>query len=306
MAITVTDAWKRAVKRKGARIRYLSIIEDGTNTWYSFDGSHDTIVPSIYPVGMAGPPSSVGAEFDPLTRESDIGQIVVNFRDAYLRPIMVANNLKGQALTVKMGAAELEYADFCYYGSGIIDQILGDGMSQIITVTCLDPFTILRDTEIVGNWVGHPLEILYLGDGTGVLELAGIPAALIDTASLAPSAYSTSISHWHMCRTGFVDEIDFALSTRTSALDVVNHIAMLLNGSFMLNTSGQFSFKRFDPAATEVCTWTSTEIKSLKHVEHNSSIVNDVAVGFWQDSGLMTKSVTGMLEWRDSDAASQA
>jgi hypothetical protein len=305
VAITVTDAWKAAVQRSDARIRFLATIEDGTSTWNALDGSSDTLAYPAYSVGLAGPPSSVGGELDPLTREVTINEIVVPFRDAYLRPIVVAGRLKGQALTVKMGAAELGAGDYCYYGSGIIKSCIGDGTGQVITVTCADPFQILEDTDITGVWIDkHPLEILYDGAGGGVLEKVGIPAALIDTAAFDPTNYTSSISHWNMVRGGDFQHWEFTLLDPTSALDIANHLAMLLSGNFLIDNQGRFSFTRFDASASVAATWTADDIISCKHVEQRGDIINEVIVGFFASGGTFAANKgneTGMLEWRDQD-----
>lgn len=304
MTIAVTDAWTRAVKCKDARLRYLAIIEDGTTTWKALSGSHDSLT---YDAGLASLPSSVGAEVNPLTRESDINQIVIEYRDKYLRPIMTANSLRGQALTVKLGAAELPENDFCYYGSGVINTTIGDGESRIITVSCLDPFVLLRDTKITGAWVDkHPLEVLYYGDGSGVLEKVGIPDALIDTASFDPSNYTDDISHWNIVRAGFMQNLEFTLLDPRSGIKITNHIAMLLNGTLRINGDGKFTFSRFDATASEAVTWTNKEMISCRHVEEREDIVNEMIVGFWQAGSIFAENDTGRLEWKDQDTDSQA
>ena len=303
MALTVTDAWKRAVKRKGAQLRYLAIIEDGTNTWKCFDASHDSLT---YPVGLAGPPSTVGSTVDPITRKSDsISEVVVDFRDKYLRPIVVSNRLKGQAITIKFGAAEIDESDFCYYGSGVIDKITGDGTGQVVTVQCLDAFSILKKTEITGSWAdAHPLEILYKGDGTGVIERCGVPDSLVDTTAFDPSSYTTTISHFNMCRAGFIETIDWGITEPTSGLDIINEIATILNGTFLIDSDGKFTIKMFDSGAS-AAEIPRSQIRSLNHVEDRQDIVNQVTVGFWRGGDIWKKNETDMLEWVDNNTDSQ-
>lgn len=300
MAISVTDAWRNGVQRRNPRLRYLAIIDDGTTQWKSLSGSCDQF---SYQVGLANAPSAVAAELDPITREVSIGELVAQFRDKYLRPIHVNNRLKGQLLTIKLGTADIPENDFCFYASGIIDKITGDGTSNVITVSCKDAFSILNDTEITGAWVDkHLIEILYYGDGSGILEKAGVPTSLINTSTFDPDLYTSSISHWNTFRISrYPDRSPISVNEPTSAWQLVAEVLFLLSGTIVIDEEGKLSLTRFDSTATPVCTWKKRDIKKLTHLESEIDIINRFVLEFFGDSRK-----DGRMEWEHNDTDSQS
>jgi hypothetical protein len=301
MAISVTDTWRRGVQRRNQRLRYLAIIDDGTTQWKSLSGSCDQF---SYQTGLAEAPSPVAAEVDPITREVSIGELVAQFRDKYLRPIVVNNRLKGQLLTVKIGSADIPENDFCFYASGVINKIVGDGSGNVISVSCLDAFSILNDAKITGSWVDkHLIEVLYYGDGTGILEKAGVPTALINTSTFDPGNYTSSISHWNTFRMSRRESNANPLwiSEPTSAWELVAEVLFLLSGTIVIDEEGKLSFTRFDSTATPVCTWRERDIKEFDHLEDKTQIINRVIIEFFGDSRR-----DGRVEWEHNDTDSQS
>lgn len=303
MALTPSAAWLQAMQVANPEIRMLATITHlDTSTMSATSGYCQQMT---YPEGISGV-GDVAAEVDPLTREPKVGQVALTVHDAWLRPIAVTKRLKGQKIALSVGAACLAEGDFLSYFLGQIDEIEPCGMRDQgeDTVTLTDAFGF-DDVSIVGKWVcKHPLQVLYAGDGTGVLELAGVPSSLIDTASFdVTSATYAAISPWAVSRAGQNSGKDGSLSGAVKASEIVSEMCALLMGQLITKEDGKISFKLFDPTASAVATLTKDDWHSIKQRPIDRDIINRVEVAWGvahQDTGDRNRSF--VLD----DTASQA
>lgn len=287
MALSPSNAWYEAVTKDGAQIRFLIEIYDGTNTWKCLSGSMDSgsdlFDRDLIPVGadMLDP---VGYTLDPVTRETQISELFIDFQWEYLNPILVNNRIKGQRCIVHIGAKELDEADFVDFFTGPIDEILPDDDNKLIRVSVLDAFTVLQNTKIMGHWVNkHPLEILYDGAGLGILERCDLAAALIDTTSLDPSdAAHDEIGHFVLSRGGEDNTHWVGVNEPTSAWELASEVCQLLNGHFVADEAGALTFVRFNADASTVDDWTEDDILPGSFVQESldENIINRLVMRF--------------------------
>jgi len=295
------------MSRANPRVRLLAIIADGTNTWKALDKSCDefTYPEAISEVG------ALSARVDPFTREVEIGGIDIGAEDDWLRPIWVNNRLKGQSIQVKIGPAEAGESDFINYFTGIIEDLKPDGKRQYITIKTLDLFGFLAVKKVKGYWINkHPLQAMYLGDGTGILELAGVPTALIDTASFDPSdAANVSIGHWVVSRGGrMFGGGDLGVTEPVPAMDLVRELSQLLGGGLVINEAGQLSFVRFDATASAVVDWTMGDhiINPIEVESTEGKICNKVTVRSHRVESDTFGDDGFMVEFSDEDTDSES
>lgn len=307
MALSPSAAWYEGMSRANPRVRLLAIIADGTNTWKALDKSCDefTYPEAISEVG------ALSARVDPFTREVEIGGIDIGAEDDWLRPIWVNNRLKGQSIQVKIGPAEAGESDFINYFTGIIEDLKPDGKRQYITIKTLDLFGFLAVKKVKGYWINkHPLQAMYLGDGTGILELAGVPTALIDTASFDPSdAANVSIGHWVVSRGGrMFGGGDLGVTEPVPAMDLVRELSQLLGGGLVINEAGQLSFVRFDATASAVVDWTMGDhiINPIEVESTEGKICNKVTVRSHRVESDTFGDDGFMVEFSDEDTDSES
>jgi hypothetical protein len=280
MALSPSVEWVEAVIRDGARIRFLIDIYDGTTHWKALFGSCDQFT---YPEAVHAV-APVGVELDPLTREVQTSEVFVDVDDGWIRPILVNNVLKGQQMSVKIGAAELAENKFVDFFTGPIEEIHPiDG--HTVKLSVLDVFEVLQNSYITGYWMNkHPLEILYAGDGSGILERAGVNSNLIDTTSFDPSdsEYTGSISHFIISRGGNALMRWSMVETPTSAFQLASEVAGLMNGHFITKEAGQISFNRFDAAASALDDWGVDDILpgSFRQEPLGTNVINRIVMDF--------------------------
>lgn len=291
MALSPSAAWKSACLRAGAELRFLVEITDSVYSYKSLSGSvspNSDLYGTVEAVREVAP---VGADLDPLTREMQSQELFVDFDDAYIRPIIVNNRIKGQKIVVTLGEYELNEADYVSFFAGPIQSFIPQA-DKVVRLSVLDLFTVLDQTEITGYWAAvHPLEVLYKGDGTGILERAEIPAAMIDTASFDHTAAGyADIAHWRVSRGPPVGLRDTAVREPTSALELAREICSLLYGHLVTDETGKITFVRFDSTASAVTHWNDDDIiaGSFEQDEEDENIINRVVVNFglYEGNGL--------------------
>jgi len=305
MALSPTAAWREACQGGAVRWRYLLEITDGTTTWKCLDGSVDSAS------DLAGEPvaindvSAISAEMDPLTRQPAVSSFTVNVSDAWLRPIIVNNRIKGQKGTLKIGAAGLSDADFLVIAIGPIESFDPHNGTDI-DVEIVDVFTLMERTAIVGAWFGrHPLQVLQ-----DIADRADIATAYIDTASLDPAdAANTSIGHYVVSRgpTVTIDDNGNQLRAPQNALKLSQEVGQLLNGSYIAQENGKLTFKRFDATASAVANWSTTSNiipGSVRQISVDDNVVNRVSIKF----GKAVDGAEGLRQhaYRADDTASQS
>jgi len=289
MALSPSTAFLEAMTGSECEVRFYVVIDhnDGSSQWKavgpgSMDPNSDLYDRADIPAAIKAI-SPVGVELDPLTRETQMGELFIDFVDGFIRPILVNNRLKGQKCTVKVGARSLNEADFLSYFVGPIEEIFPmDG--EVVRFSVLDPFTVLQNTKILGYWANvHPLEALYNGTD-GVLDKCDLAAAQIDTTSFDPvdAAYTGDISHFIVSRGVGSLMYGLAVSDPTPAFDVAAGLVRLMNGQLAVDEDGAMSFKRFDASASAVDDWGVNDILpgSFKQPALDENVINRMTAYF--------------------------
>lgn len=297
MALSPTAPWREACLRGSARLRFLLEIDDDTNTWTCMDGSSDVL---SYPVAIKSI-SGIASETDPLLRTPSASQLTVEVSDAWLRPILVNNRLKGQKATVKLGAAELAEVDFLTVFIGPMESFEPrDGLSVAIEI--VDVFTLLERAEVTGAWIGkHPLQVIE-----DIANRAKITSTYIDTDSFDPAhADNLAIGEYVISRGGDIDYLlaDNSVATPVNALELIGEVARLINGQFVSREDGKLKFVRFDASAAAAGAWTHNHILpgSFRQTEVDDNVINRVLVKFSSQYGAYPEQT-----YQADDTASQA
>ncbi len=307
--LTASAAWLDAVTRADARIRVLVSINIAGTLYNALSGSVDTTSDLRSTAVAVQKVSPVGIEVDPLTRETQIAELFVELDDAWIRPIVVNNRIKGKKLICKIGAAELDETDFLGFFAGPIEEVAAEN-GTTIRISVLDPLILLDRQTVIGYWVNkHPLEILYKGDGTGILEKAGIPS--IDTGSFDPqdAAYD-GLEQIIVGRGGKAasSAAAGAVVEPVSALELARSLAWLVNGFLWPDESGQMTCVRFDPDAAAVDNWTEDDAipGSITQETGDARMVNRFTFNFSRASGEGPGNNGYNFSFTAEDTASQA
>ncbi len=305
MSLSPTAAWLAACTKANAELRFLIDIYNGTTTWRCLDGSMDSTSDLYSTQEAAWAVSPVGADLDPFTREVKTKELFIDFMDGFLWPIIVNNRLRGQRVTVHLGERSLSEADFVDFFQGPLEEFEPEP-PYTIRASVLDPFLVLENNKIQGAWVGvHPLEALYKGDGSGILEKGGI--ASFDTTSFDPNtATYDDIGHLLVGRGGSIYAPISAVqsvSEPTPALGLAQDVCRLMNGHLSVNEAGQMEFLRFDSSAAAADNWTVDDIisGSFRQVELDANVVNRICISAsMREDGSYANIIVA------NDAASQA
>jgi len=274
VALSPVNAWYETCDRADTALRYLIEIDDDTTQWQALDGPCDLIDEPVSVQSVA----SVSVELDPFTREPQSGAVEVVVEDDWLRPILVANRLKHQKCTIKLGGKELAEGSFLSAFAGPIEGIQPEG-GRRVTLTVEDVFTVLSKTEIVGYWCDHPLLAIY----DILANKVGLPAAFIDANSLDPTNYS-DLGHIQVCRgvgmPGF--QVSTGVTEPTPAFDIINQLCRLLNGQLLADEAGKLAFHQFDASASSLGDWDDDVILpgSFEQDGDEGRIVNRIVIDF--------------------------
>jgi hypothetical protein len=189
--------------------------------------------------------------------------------------------LKGKRITLKLGTPDVLEANFAPYFVGVIEEILP--VTGGVVLTCVDAFTILQDARISTSFVNkHPLESV-----TALLSQSGVDAALYDAASLLPSAYSTSISHWVALRGGYNEYYENLDPLNAPAKALLSELAEILNGGIVPGEDGKLKFVRFDETASVSASWGDNDILagSFKQASTYENLINRVIMPYGKRMG---------------------
>jgi hypothetical protein len=275
MAITPGAAWLAAVSnaeyRPVFRVQIIGSSTIGQCLTASVETTSDLYTDEVLEVGAVAV-SPIAIEIDPFTRETKIGECWVDFLDKWIRPLIYANRLHGKKITVTMGAPGLDGTDFINVFTGPIEEIAPDYDSGVIRVSVVDAMGVLDAAAITGYWMNkHPLEVIYKGDGTGILELAGLPAAMIDTAAFDPSTLTT-LGHIVVSRVNTtqpvysgnyhdLEQADWgSMGLPFSARVTAQEVLQMLHGHLVVTEEGKISCKLYSAATASVDDWTEDDI----------------------------------------------
>jgi hypothetical protein len=284
--LTPAASWLAAANA-GAAPCFLLSITDGVTTWKCTSSATTYFASDVAVVSV----SSVGTEIDPLTREMQTSECVVDVLDAWIRPILVNNRLKGKRATITYGFQGIPEADFLSYAAGPIGEISFEGQkdSGIVSLSVVDLMSTFRDQMVTASWINkHPLHILYDGStgspmtgtdgGHSLLSMCGYDSATwVDESTFAPTdaAYTSSISHWCVSRIS-----PFDVCQPTSAADLINDLCRIMTGSIVADEAGVLAFKRWVASATAVDSFTVDDILpgTFRQEPLDANVVNRVVI----------------------------
>lgn len=288
--ITLNDAWVRAFSRDGVEPVYLVRIfldpagaTEGVD-FFTFATHHGF----GYPASVADL-RPFAFELDPVTRAFRVGATSVLFRDdgdRALREIMVNYRLRNKLVEIQLGAADLAVADFEPIARLMIANAPKPGGGPI-SLELVEPLMMLRELDLsgsealqgTGGWINyHPLELVE------ELLVRGGLTDLYSTASLDPSNYTSSFSHWNLSRSNKQIpnvQLNTGLRGTANAFDMLQELLVVLGGSFLPNAAGVSSFQAYDPTAGVQRTWTEADVgASVKQEDTYGNIQNKLTVTF--------------------------
>lgn len=281
MAISVSANWKEAVLRSGAEIRLLmSIYDDGGLRAIASDGSTATTPLSGENIASAiVGVSQIASEIDPKTRLTEIGRVTIEVLDKWVRPYVVNYRMKGMKVILKLGARELALSDYETYFTGFIDDIIPQPDGLTVLIECLDTWSMIKDQEIVGSWVGlHPLEAIEDIYDTKM----GLDSSLWDDTSLDPSdSANAANSHLLVSRTAVPHAPwlkDMTVDEPSSAEKLVKGLLEIVDGVQIPNAAGELAVRIFDPSESAVAHWDEDEINEFEQLEDMVNLTNKVSV----------------------------
>lgn len=308
MPLTPTIAWLEACDRADAELVVLVEIYNGTDTWQALTSSvrpESNLRLSSTPVAVSAI-GQLGVRLDPVTRETQVGEMTVTVDDDWLRPIAVNNRLDRQRIRLRMGEASLNSEDFLLFFTGVIDRLSPSDDFVHVNIVAHERLEALARNYIVGAWFNaNPLECLYKGDGSGVLEKAGIDGfvsasfdrtepqyADIENAVVSRVSHQTQSMHGnrlirHDGALDFFAKVDGneSILTPTPALLPATELCRLMHAHLGFNELGEAQLFRYDPTAPNIDTWT----------EH------DVEPGTTRQVGATGDNVTNRVVWRFGD-----
>lgn len=281
MVLALNDNFKRAFTHGNAEARFHVTIDTGVDLITATDGLVDD--PSSFSVGGVDTGGIVlvtplAQEISPLSRRIQTNAVFVTCQDKWIRPYLVNNRVKGQKVTIKLGAKSIAFADYVNYFVGIIDNVKPTGDGQTVVVTCLDLTSSIKSRDVVGYWNQiHPLDVIVELLGKG-----GIPSSQIDLVSFDPAtAANAPVGHFVVGRSEVVGwGQDGTIRDPSNPIDLINELLVMMNGSLVIQEDGQIAFKIFDAAAATVADWTDQHIDDFEQEDLDSNVINRVLVSF--------------------------
>jgi hypothetical protein len=263
------------------------------------DGTYPNLVTDIRGLEMA---------VDPLTRELSLSEPEIDFadpgRDGYgIRSLMRRYMLFGKYVDIEIGFDGLAESDFEPWPRLYIQKVkpapggavtvgLGDGLHELTTGT------------ITGEWVGfHPLGVVE-----DILNQTVTPNRY-DATTLDPtnSAYDP-IGHWVVSR--YNDEEYQCLNginDPTIALDVLNSVLVLMNGTLRLTQAGVYGYTLLDEDAASVRSFSNSDTytagypcRVTSYTDAFESLTNGAVMNFAQSRDTNAAIAT----YRETDQAS--
>lgn len=208
--------------------------------------------------------SPFAVELDPVERTlMKIGDVDVVFdgSGAFRNLNTLFPDLIGKVVEIRIGEASVSEVNFGPYAIAQIEDIV-PSLSGEVLVKCSDVGALLATQEVRVDIVQrHPLEAIEQ-----ILIAAGVDSALYDATTLDPTQYPT-IGHFVVSRHNLFNSkgsmwrktgADARMSDPVNALDLVNGLLRLLDGSFLPDESGVYAFALYDSTATSVGAWDET------------------------------------------------
>ena len=313
-----------ALERGSSKPRSLVILTLDSGVHRFLTGTHDTIDDAWPIVSSIG---DVGQELNVKTRKVSYGETDIVFMDdGALRGIVSTETVKNRVIQIFQGTESLPEGSFTQTFQGLMTESKPSVGAVVISArdtrgTLLDRKIRAREfvdssSDIVIN--RHPLQIIL-----AILE-ALLPAAQIDIPSFDPDNYDTgsrAISHWTTAR-AYHGSHDRTIDTPIPALQMIDELAMLMEGAVIAGIDGKIRFQAFDPSGTPVVTFQQEDIGKVEQTGTYTEQANDVELEFsWRgekadDNGVLVRVPSGSAKsykkgdygfaWNSRDATSIA
>jgi len=251
---------------------------------------------TVYP-NLVQDISGLEMSVDPLTREIALGTPTILLSDpsatSSLRALIGTYALIGKAVDIFVGFEGLAETDFEQWPRCYIHSVTPDADNGI-TLGLGDGLHELTASNVQGEWVNfHPLGALY-----DVLTQCIVPDRLV-TADFDPttSVYD-SIGHWVVSR--YNDEVFQCvngINDPTPAINVVNSLLVLMNGTLRPAQDGTYGYKLLDENAAA--------IRSFENAADLSATSYPCTVTAYTDAyaALTNSAVISFAQSRDASAA---
>lgn len=283
MTISLSANWTERAERDTYEEAFVVSITRGVTTWNFVD---QKCTQFSYPVAVQSV-TPFAAKVDVKTRKLSIDSVTVMIDDDAVRDLIVSTRLRGAKIRIRHGYTDIPLTDFTEYWTGSIEGAFPEPSEEAgqgsIRFSCLSVLEVLRQIKITGYWLPcHPLEAIYKGDGSGILEIADIDSSLIETAVFDPDASGyEDISHLVVTRATMANFMtDGSVRSPVPAFDLIDELSLVLNGDLYVTELGQLSFRIFDPDATPVAAWDENVIDELKQVSLDDDLLNRVEFQF--------------------------
>jgi hypothetical protein len=299
MAGTSTANWRAAMAKGTVEPVHAVTIQTASTTYNIASGITADLGYDIAVDDIAG----FGKHHDPVTRRTSIDQIDLTLSDAWGRPLVVAERLKGAKVTIKTGTRNLAGADFRTRFVGLVDDYRVEPERGGVVVTCVDALTFALQNQTRRQWINkHPLTVAYQ-----ILIDSGVPASLVDTSSFASTSYTSTMSHWVVDQsvverfairagiigigsgtTSGIGSIDAQRSSAESlrdiqsdavaALSLLETVALILPGMITVGDDGKITFVEYDDSAAAEVHFTTSDYSDFETVEQYGNQTNEVTV----------------------------
>lgn len=249
------------------------IFEAATREWGGFPSS----IASVSPFSVS---------IDPLDRKSKVGTFTITGTpDGNLYQWIIDHQAKGAEVTVLWGdMSATSTSDLGPKFKGTVEVALPNAQDLTATLTCKDYLDPILDNQIVGRWLNmHLLEIIEQILTTDTADGGlGIDTAIIDTTSLDPDTWS-SIKHYVVSR-GTISDIykDTSVSSPTSAKQLIDELAMLMDGQLMCREDGLIRFHRYESGTAAVDNWTDDDFLDISLDDIDGNARNRFTIEFNQ------------------------
>lgn len=288
MARSLGAAWLAAMQQDSPQIRYYFEVETSASTSIACtSGLYDS--GTYYPAAL-GNVDGVAAKLDPLTRKAAMGGLSVTVQDDWIRATAVATRLKGKKATLKIGTKDLALGSWENLFVGVIEDVEPIAGGKWVNVKCLDAYSILSTNPVMGEYIGHPLDIIEQLIADADVSTDFYTASEFDpTAAAYSSIGHFSVSNLNVVKKGTREvEIDtrndyFGVLTRqqettepVESWPLVNELAQLCGGSIIPDEDGKLGFSVFDATASAAVHWTKDDYTDLQ--QKSDRVVNFVSI----------------------------
>jgi hypothetical protein len=287
MAFTPTTAWRIAMEQDSPEIVYLVRIGDVLTGFKSISGKSDTM---DYPNAVSGI-GTIGDKVDPLTKEVTDSLIVVSFIEDWIRPYVVASQIKGELLHVSIGERRLDESDFLFLAAGLIEDYVPQNNGIELTINAKTVLTALRGVKsdaIFGPT--HPAEAMES------LLVANAPGSLVLTTDFDPGLASLSdYTHYVISRgsgnPSSTDPID-KVAKKETVYRLLIDACRLINAQLVFKDDGKIGLVVYDPT-TIADHWDASVFGGdIKQGASEENTINNVVCGIMGTEGEEVTNIT--------------